>query len=187
MFTKNYYGMIMGALFYGGVSLTGKTYYGVNGTLSYGNSSLQQLTNDSTWHASVNRMVTTVLPTSVASSSASSKWASCTGVILGDGNTSPTIEDYSLSGNQITGFTYSNVITKESIGDGLGRLTCVYTITNNNDEAITISEIGLVTLAYVNSAYYPWLYERTVLDSPVTIEAGGVGQVQYIIEMKLPS
>lgn len=58
------------------------------------------------------------------------------------------------------------------------------TITNNNETDITIGEVGIV---YQTGSSYSVLFERTVLESPITIPAGGVGQVTYTIRMNYPT
>ena len=68
----------------------------------------------------------------------------------------------------------------------------MFTLTNTGSEDFTISELGLVTYAYItntNGYCYEnnFLLERTVLENPITIPAnGGVGQVTYTIRMDYP-
>ena len=111
------------------------------------------------------------------------------GVVFGTGNTHPTIDDTTLSGNLISGFAYSKSVTTERGDDGV-TFTALYTVTNNNAEAITISEVAIIAnLAKNNTspeARFKALVERTVLDTPVTIPAGGIGQVVYTITFKYP-
>lgn len=112
------------------------------------------------------------------------------GVVFGSGSTPPTIDDYTLSGDVITGITVSYT-TENSVSDDYTSATYskTYTITNNNSEAITIGEIALVgeecwqSQYSSNTRYYHGfiLYERTVLEEPIVIPAGGVGQVTYTI------
>ena len=111
------------------------------------------------------------------------------GVRFGTGDTPPTLDDYKLSGNNVTGLTFStNVVwVKDDDGDGA---TATYTITNNNTTDVTIQEVGLFQQIYTtrskeDSTYQLW--ERTVLDSPVTIPAGGVGQITYTLRVNYPT
>lgn len=112
------------------------------------------------------------------------------GVVFGTGNTPPTINDTTLSGDLVSGFSYSKSVTTEC-GDNGVTFTALYTVTNNNAEAITISEVAIIAnLTKHNTspdAPYKALLERTVLDTPVTIPAGGVGQVVYTITFNLPT
>lgn len=109
------------------------------------------------------------------------------GLVFGDGTTSPTLDDYQLSGT-----THSSIGLSTSVGvtyDCAGNVkkTAVCTITNNGTEEITISEMGYV--GYIKqgttSAYNHYLLDRTLLDSPITIPAGGVGQITYTIEFNI--
>ena len=110
------------------------------------------------------------------------------GVIFGTGNTIPTIDDTTLSGNLVSGFIYSSNVNAKHVEGGV-TLTALYTVTNNNAEAITISEVALIANLYNNNtqAQYKGLLDRTVLDTPVIIPAGGVGQVKYTITLNLPT
>ena len=113
--------------------------------------------------------------------------ASDGGVILGTGTTTPTLNDYCLSGDMITTFTYSKNVTVTSDESGV-TITALYTITNTGSSAFTIGEIGLIAASYNKPAPgYKCLVERTVLDTPVTIPAGGVGQVVYTITFNYPT
>ena len=108
------------------------------------------------------------------------------GVILGTGTTPPTLDDYCLSGDMITTFTYSNSVTVAPGESGV-TITALYTITNTGNSAFTIGELGLIAATYASaSASNKCLVERTVLDTPVTIPAGGVGQVEYTITFNYP-
>ena len=104
------------------------------------------------------------------------------GLYFGTGNTPPSLDDYKLSGDIISGITVSYAVT--SAGDNIdsdhAEITMTFTITNGNTQEITIREVALVTMAGI-------MVERTVLDTPVTIPAGGIGQVTYTIRMNYPT
>ena len=107
------------------------------------------------------------------------------GILFGTGTTPPTIDDYTISGEIITGLAAT--VAYDTSYDDTGRtMKATYTITNNNDNAVTIGEIAAFS-GSGNSSGYSILLDRTVLDSPVTIEPGGVGQVTYTIEFKYPT
>lgn len=109
------------------------------------------------------------------------------GVILGDGDTPPTSDDYKLAGNIISGYTYSSTL-KRVVSDTAVTAKAVYTITNTGSAEITIKEIGLIGFTTSGgAAASAVLFDRTVLDTPVTIPAGGVGQVEYTITFNLPT
>ena len=104
------------------------------------------------------------------------------GVVIGNGTAEPTAKDYSLSGSIITGYSYLVSYNRNITDDGVS-VTATYTITNNNNNAITVSEIGLLA-AYDNNNYVnKVLLDRSLLETPITIEPGGVGQVTYTITM----
>ena len=111
------------------------------------------------------------------------------GVIFGNGDTPPTPEDYKLSSDIVSGFAYSAAISKASTDSGTG-ITATYTITNTSASAIVIKEIGVVAKLMASNysgLQYIGLLDRTVLDTPVTIPAGGVGQVVYTITYNYPT
>lgn len=108
------------------------------------------------------------------------------GVVIGTGNTPPTLDDYKLSGDTISTFEYSTIITKETDETGT-TVSAVYTITNTGDSEFTIREIGIYADPIANAGSNFCLFERTVLESPVTIPAGGVGQTTYTIRMNYPA
>ena len=107
--------------------------------------------------------------------------------VFGDGDVAPTINDYYLSGNLITGIVSSTTTVRKPNG-----VEKRFTVTNNNSNEITIKEI-----CYFNSASWNsdlgsssgsvLLLDRTVLNEPVTIPAGGIGQVVYTITFTYPT
>jgi hypothetical protein len=105
---------------------------------------------------------------------------------LGNGNAPPTYDDYCLAGDVFSTFAYSadRVQTHDESGAGT---KVVFTITNTGEEDFTISEIGMFAPASINNIRKSVMYERTVLDPPVTIPAGGVGQVTYTVRMNYPT
>ena len=110
-----------------------------------------------------------------------------TAVIFGNGSTPPTANDYKFAGSVISNLNVlvspldltaqNNVITQKRI----------FTITNNNANAITISEVGITCNIFQYTQDARFIVERTVLDTPVTIPAGGIGQVEYTITCNYPT
>lgn len=105
------------------------------------------------------------------------------GAIFGNGTTPPTEDDYKLSGDIVTGYTSSGTASTEIVGSQIIQ-EAVYTLTNTSSSDITISEVGYVGRTSSSTAHY-FLLDRTLLDSPVTIPAGGVGQVTYTITFNI--
>lgn len=107
-------------------------------------------------------------------------------VYFGTGTTPPTMEDYFLSGDVISGISYNSAQDYTVDSDGSVKRTVLYTVTNANETDITIGEIGYA--GHLNGS--PGCYcmvERTVLDNPITIPAGGVGHITYTIRMNYPT
>lgn len=118
-----------------------------------------------------------------------------TGVVFGTGNRTPSIDDYTLSGDLIAGLTSSNVTKVLTVTEDDGRCSVVaeYTISNTTGADLTIGEIGLAcnvahkaSSTSTNVRYSTYLLERTALEVPITIPAGGIGRVTYTITMPDP-
>ena len=108
---------------------------------------------------------------------------------FGDGNVTPTADDYNLSGNVITNLSFTTTMSYTQEDDGV-RMTAVYRITNNNSTPVTISEVGLFGKGFTSltgSGGDEILLERSLLDYPVTIEAGGFGDVTYEVKAYYPT
>ena len=105
------------------------------------------------------------------------------GVMFGTNSTPPTFEDYTINNS---GITVTGTIAKTVNINDNGGITAVLncTLTNTGETEITISEVGLKA-SFTNTGSV--LFERTVLDTPVTIPAGGVGQVVYTITFNYPT
>lgn len=175
MVTKNYY-RLLAHIFSQNSQIKAKNYSGND--ISITNSGHAFLTwastTDSEWTASMGHIRTSL--------------SNSCGVILGDGDTPPTSDDYRLAGNIVKGFSYNKTLGSVVSGTAV-TVKAVYTITNGNSTEITIKEIGLLGAATStpSSSSSKILLDRTVLDTPVTIPAGGIGQVEYTITFNLPT
>lgn len=108
------------------------------------------------------------------------------GICLGSGTTPATIDDYKLENPITTGFSASVVRQY----DAQYNSTFVITLTNTSADDIVIGEIGYVGDAHygAGNSYAAYvLFDRTVLDSPITIPAGGIGQITYTIRLNYPA
>ena len=110
------------------------------------------------------------------------------GVRFGTGNTPATLDDYKLSGDIITTLSGNCAISNGVNADG-AYITALYTLTNTGNSDVAVAEVG--TFVHINKTNsnthaYPMI-DRTVLDTPVTIPAGGIGQVEYTITFNLPT
>ena len=113
-------------------------------------------------------------------SSGNATWGPYTGVIIGDGDVVPTVDDYSLSGNQITDFSATTAIAS-SVDNGKISIVGTYNITNTGASPFTIKEIGTSKISKETTARV--LLTRDLLATPVTIAPGDTGVVTYKIEI----
>jgi len=104
------------------------------------------------------------------------------GVIFGDGDTPPTENDYFLSGQAINTLTVASGVTSNEENGGIV-VRGTYTITNISDADVTIREVGMFGGGYNGTNWISFLIDREVLDAPLTIPAGGIGQVVYTIKV----
>lgn len=176
MFLKNYYKAlalysfsdnVLSATNIQGVNVDGNTYtlynyYGVTPTFMYTN---------------VQSAATHVAQTSITGNP---------GVIFGDGDTAVTFDDHALAGNLFTTFSFTQTSVVGSDESGMYK-TVTFILTNTGDTAFTIKEIGLMgKIASGGKTFRNYLFERTVLESPVTIEPGGIGEVTYTVRFNIP-
>lgn len=118
-----------------------------------------------------------MVPNAVVYSSATS------GIYLGRGTTPPTFDDYKMEDMITSGVNCTVSVEYNDNYDAVN----IITITNNSGAEITIGEVGRGGHVYTTIKWIIALLDRTVLDEPVTIPAGGVGQVTYTIRMNYPT
>lgn len=108
------------------------------------------------------------------------------GVAFARGCTAPTEDDYTIDG--VINTTYTATVQLVPGTDDQGSyITALYTITNTDTASMTIESVCLFIAAFYAQSYaYRMLADHTVLDEPVTIPAGGVGQVTYKIRVNYP-
>lgn len=106
------------------------------------------------------------------------------GVFFGNGTTPPTLDDKTLSGDVISTITTTASAVSSIDENGNPQITASYTISNTGSEPVTISEVGLFE-GLSNWGFV--MIERTLLETPVTIAAGGIGQVTYTIKFNYPT
>lgn len=111
------------------------------------------------------------------------------GVVFGTGDTAPSINDHCPSGDVISTISASYANSGVTNDEEYREQTVTYTVTNTGSEEITIKEVCLFVNVRTSSSgtYANFMVERTVLDKPVTISAGGVGQVTYTIRINYPT
>lgn len=91
-------------------------------------------------------------------------------MVLGTGDTPPTVEDYKLSGELITSLTYQGQPTL----DDNNSLTYSILVTNNTEQPVTIKEVCLAlgTETISDNSGAAALLTRDVLPNPVTLNVG---------------
>lgn len=120
--------------------------------------------------------------------------ASSTGIHFGRGTTAPTEEDYALESLITSGLSISVSSSHSLDGSGNPALQLDITVTNTSSADITVGEIGYAQSLHASTAqgstsnaYRVCLLDRTVLDSPVTIPAGGYAVIRYTLKTILGS
>lgn len=183
MLTRNWYNQ-MATQMTGAKITNGITRYdGTKATSSYqtGNTTsyIDERGNSVFYHA---RSVVTSTPI----------YTNTSGILFGTGDTPPTLDDYKLAGNIVTGITaqVSTSYEIEDEGNGVSAVVglITYLITNNNSTEITIKE--LCVLGYCDTGSNSQTgacFDRTVLDTPLTIQPGSIGQLQYRVRAKIPT
>lgn len=105
------------------------------------------------------------------------------GVYFGSGSTPATQDDYRLESPIESGLTFTNgTIRKNTQADGSTIYRNSYIVVNSSDADIVIAEIGILGVVHTDY-YFPVLFERTVLASPVTISPGESKLVTYTVTM----
>jgi hypothetical protein len=103
------------------------------------------------------------------------------GLVFGDGDTAPSLNDVILSGNTLNQNLSASLQYTSEYDDNGATCTTVATLTNNSSESLTIREVGCY------DGYTSSVLDRTLLETPITIAPGGVGQVTYTVRMNYPT
>lgn len=99
-------------------------------------------------------------------------------IYLGTGNVTPTIDDYKLSGELITGLTSQEQDTTATNNS----ITFSAIATNNLKSPVTIKEIGLG--GYYGAVPFVVLLTRDVLATPVTLNTGDSKRFSITIDFR---
>lgn len=100
-------------------------------------------------------------------------------IYLGTGNVTPTIDDYKLSGELVTGLTSQ----KQSTTADNNSITFSAIATNNTESPVTIKEIGLGGYIDGNTPCAV-LLTRDVLATPVTLNVGDSKRFSITIDFR---
>lgn len=99
------------------------------------------------------------------------------GLLVGIGDTEPTVDDYALA-NQ----TVLTSISFQCVINGSLFPTITHTMRNNSGGTLVITEIGLYF--GIANGQRPALLGRKLLDTPVTMEDGEAYTFQYNIDLR---
>lgn len=99
-------------------------------------------------------------------------------IYLGTGNVTPTIDDYKLSGELVTGLTPQ----EQSTTANNNSITFSAIATNNTESPVTIKEIGLG--GYYKNIACVFLLTRDVLATPVTLNTGDSKRFSITIDFR---
>ena len=116
---------------------------------------------------------------------------SFTGVRIGTGVTPATIDDHTLESVITSGMSVANQqtvsVTQEN---GFVAAYATYSVTNTGKMPVAISEIGLFCKGWFDSSAgqeVVILVDRTVLESPITINPGEAKPITYTIRFNYPT
>lgn len=108
-------------------------------------------------------------------------------VAFGTGSTPPSVDDYWLSGDLITGISIvAQGITRANTEGGVG-FTNKLTVENTGSDTIVINEMAIIARCYYNASSYdgPAMVDRTVLDTPLTLAPGEQGTIDYTFNLPI--
>lgn len=112
------------------------------------------------------------------------------GTYFGRGSTAPTKSDYTLEDPITEGLVVTNPssLTLKDEGNGTWAISADFIVRNSTEEAITIREMGVFTpIGCTNSTSFSSatiayaLMDRTVLETPVTVEPDEARLITYTI------
>lgn len=106
--------------------------------------------------------ISTSLPTTSTESSSNRH------IVFGDGDTPPTLDDYTISGNVIPNIRYVT-LAGSTISNGVRQS---YVFTNHNSTPITIKEVCIFGSFDLVGSSYSLAMWREVFSTPLTVEAG---------------
>lgn len=164
MITKNWYS-VFAASFMGARS-TDYEYVDCSGTTRQTNGSASNMTGLS--FDNVGNINTNTSPSS-------------SGITFGTGTVTPTANDYWLSGNVVSTLSLLSQTSDKVVSGSKWTQKKIFVVKNTGSSAVTITEV-----CWHGTVGWQVMFDRTLLDSPVTIPAGGQGVVTYTVALDLP-
>lgn len=124
-------------------------------------------------------------------------------ICFGDGDESPTYEDYRLSGEVVANGNNLRVLSKKKTWDAEKKaftIKATIVVTNDTDADITLKELGLcqtkaryTSANYAGSAAYSntngnvILMYRALLETPFTVEPEHTETIQIAVDLPMPN
>ena len=109
------------------------------------------------------------------------------GTFFGTGRTPPTMDDYKLESPITDGTLHSQSVTPlRGFEQDHARLYATHEVHNSGSNDVTITEVGVFGLG-ASISDNAFLLDRTVLDTPITIPAGGSKSITVAIQFNYPS
>lgn len=113
-------------------------------------------------------------------------------VMIGKGKTPPTADDYALESPITDGIaiSYQTSVNITKNEDGIF-LSNTYGVRNNGSQPLEVSEIGCFGVTKVHSGSTSvnksFLFERTVLETPIVVPVDESRQITYTIALRYPT
>lgn len=117
------------------------------------------------------------------------------GILLGTGITPPTENDYRMDTLITSGLKAGNVSSVYNVDDnGNPYMVMIFTLSNTTNADIVVSEVGYAQTVCSTRAYggiasnnnHMVLFDRTLLNTPVTVPANGDAVIEYAIKSIVP-
>ena len=117
-------------------------------------------------------------------------FSASSGILVGTGNAAPTEDDYCLASQITSGMSATSPAATRSVDDnGNPYVEFVFVLSNTTGSDIVVSEIGYAQTLYcsstegsADSSTSTFLFDRTVLSTPVTVPANGSAAVKYTMK-----
>ena len=104
-------------------------------------------------------------------------------IIVGSDNTAETGESYGLKKEITSGINLGLTRSVVDNDDGSHSSVVIANCTNTTAAPITIGEIGILKAFRATTDYDYFVFDRTPLGTPLTIQPGEVGRIVYTITM----
>lgn len=171
MLLKNFGSLLAGSIVNGNINISGIIKSTAGNKQTWDSTNSAKLGYESIEIADYLKIQTNYNSTSTSNASATPQLA----IILGDGTTEPTPDDYALSGNLITNISALGIgVDAFNVYASSNGVTVSGELRNTGTEPVTIREIALVQAGFdLSSGKAPMIMlTRDVLPEPVVLGAG---------------